>query len=503
MKKDLIIAIDQSTSGTKGLLVDSTGRIIKKHALKHKQIYPQPGWVEHDPIEIYENTKCILNDLIDDVYISTERIAALSITNQRETIVVWDKETGKPIHHAIVWQCRRSTEICRTLAEQGYEKDVLAKTGLQLDPYFSASKVTWILENVEGAKQKAREGKLLLGTMDSWLIWNLTAGKVHATDVTNASRTLLYNIYTNDWDDDLLAVFGIPREMLPEVKQSDARFGEISDADVPLLNVAIAGVIGDSQGALFAQKCVEKGMAKATFGTGTSIMVYTKEPIKGKHGLVTSLAWGMDGEVHYALEGIINTSGDTIRWLKNELQLFTEFAEIEAAANSIVDNCGVYLIPAFVGLGAPYWSPDSRAAIFGMDRSTTKNHLIRAGLESIAYQVKDIIELVCSETDITIKELRVDGGATENKFLMQFLADMLDAKVIVSDTAELSAMGAVYLSGLSSGVWGSFEEIRQLDAEYHTYHPEMSRDTAENYYREWKRYVHLLVQENIKVFIRS
>ena len=501
MTKDLIIAIDQSTSGTKGLLLDRNGRIIKKHSVKHRQIYPQSGWVEHDPMEIYENVKSILNQLARTLSVSEGKLSVLSITNQRETIVVWDKETGKPIHHAIVWQCRRSTEICRQLVEKGYEDLVLSKTGLQLDPYFSASKITWILENVAGAKEKAQEGKLLLGTMDSWLIWKLTEGNVHATDVTNASRTLLYNIYTNDWDDELLKIFDIPRLMLPVVKQSDAYFGKIKDSDIELLNLPIAGVIGDSQGALLAQKCVEKGMAKATFGTGTSIMVYTKEPVKGKNGLVTSVAWGMDGQVHYALEGIINTTGDIIRWLKNELQLFTDFDECEAEATSIADNSGVYLIPAFVGLGAPYWSPDTRAAIFGMDRSTTKSHLIRAGLESIAYQVKDIVELVHSESSVTIKELRVDGGAINNQFLMQFLADMLDVPVIVSDTAELSAMGAVYLGGLSVGIWNSFEEIKQLEAIYHTYYPKMARETAENYYQKWKQYVHILIQQNKKVLV--
>lgn len=496
MSKDHIIAIDQSTSGTKGLLVNNNGQIIDKLTMNHRQIYPQSGWVEHDPMEIYENVRNILNQLMNESAISLEQLAVLSICNQRETIVVWDKETGEPVYNAIVWQCRRSTDICQKWVEEGHDSRVKAKTGLTLDPYFSASKVKWILENVKGAKEKARQGKLLLGTIDSWLIWNLTKGKVHATDVTNASRTLFYNIYTNEWDNELLEAFGIPKSMLPVVKHSDANFGEVKDSKIIISDLPISGVIGDSQGALLAQQCVEKGMAKATFGTGTSILVNTEEPLEGKNGLVTSISCGMNGHVNYALEGIINTTGDTMRWLKNELELFKNFYECEAEAVSIPNNGGVYLIPAFVGLGAPYWNPATRAAIFGMNRSTTKSHIIRAGLESIVYQVKDIIELVHAESEVRIKELRVDGGATSNQFLMQFLADILQVKVIVSDVAELSAMGAVYLGGLSSGVWADFTDLKVLNQDYHIYYPAMDSEIAEKHYEGWKQSVYTLIPKN-------
>lgn len=501
MAKDHIITIDQSTSGTKGLIVNNKGQIVKNIAMKHTQIYPQPGWVEHDPNEIYKNVKTILNQLVSESFISIEKLAVLTITNQRETIVVWDKETGQPIYNAIVWQCRRSTDICQQLIDMGYGVMVESKTGLTLDPYFSASKIKWILENIEGAKEKASQGRLLLGTIDSWLIWNLTNGEIHATDVTNASRTLLYNIYTNKWDDELLELFKIPRTMLPTVKQSDANFGEIRDSNISVSNLPISGIIGDSQGALLGQHCVENGMAKATFGTGTSMMVYTNKPQQGKNGLVTSVAWGLGGQIHYALEGIINTTGDIIKWLKDELELFDDFNECEAAAKSIPNNNGVYLIPAFVGLGAPYWSPTTRAAIFGMSRSTRKSHIIRSGLESIVYQVKDIVELVHLESNIGVKELRVDGGATSNQFLMQFLADILNVNVKVSEISELSAMGSVYLGGLSSGIWDSIEEIKGLDTVYHTYYPKMDRKMAEQYYREWKEFVYTLIQEDEKSLV--
>lgn len=494
MAKEFVITIDQSTSGTKGLLVNNNGQIIQKQSISHDQIYPETGWVEHDPIEIYENVKDIFNQLVNTASISKEQLAVLTITNQRETVIVWDKETGKPVYNAIVWQCRRSTDICQEFIDQGYNIKVKSKTGLTINPYFSASKVKWILDNVKGAREKAYQGRLFLGTVDSWLIWKLTNGKVHATDVTNASRTLLFNIYTNEWDNELLEMFEIPRSMLPVVKNSDEEFGTTEDPNLVLSNLPIAGVIGDSQGALFGQHCLEKGMAKATFGTGTSIMVYTNEPIRGENGLVTSVAWGINGKVSYALEGILNTTGDVIKWLKDDLELIEDFNECEAQAESISNSDGVYLIPAFVGLGAPYWNPTTRAAIFGMNRSTRKSHIIRAGLESIGYQVKDIIELIQSESETKIKELRVDGGATSNKFLMQFLADILNVNVIVSGTQELSAMGSVFIGGLSSGVWNTIDDIRELNRKHKIYYPSMNSELTEQYYKEWKQYLHILIQ---------
>lgn len=493
MSKNHIIAIDQSTSGTKGILVNNRGQIIKKISLAHRQIYPKPGWVEHDPIEIYENVKKILNQLVNTASISIEQVSVLTITNQRETVVVWDRETGKPIYNAIVWQCKRSTKDCQNFVDKGYDIKVKSKTGLTLDPYFSATKVKWILDNVKGAKVKASQGRLLLGTIDSWLIWNLTKGKVHATDVTNASRTLLYNIYTLTWDDDLLEIFDIPKSMLPKVKYSDEIYGRVKDSELSLQRLLISGVIGDSQAALFGQRCFDKGMAKATFGTGTSVMAYTGELVEAKNGLVTSVAWGFDGNVSYCLEGIINTTGDIIKWMKEDLDLFDDFSEAEQLASNLSDNQGVYLVPAFVGLGAPYWSPKTRAAITGINRNTNKSHFVRAGLESIVYQVKDVIKLVNDGSHTPVKELRVDGGAITNHFLMQFLADILNVRVLVSDVSEVSTMGSVFLGGLGIGVWNSVDEINQLNNKQSFNQPEMAQKLREQYYLEWKKAVHKLL----------
>ena len=484
-----ILAIDQSTSGTKVLLVNSNGQITHKCSASHKQHYPQTGWVEHDPVEIYENVKTLLTEVVHTTSVSEDKLAVLAITNQRETVVVWDKETGIPVYNAIVWQCRRTSDMCEELKEQGYETLIQSKTGLKADPYFSASKVKWILDHVDGVKDRARKGKLLLGTIDSWLIWKLTGGKVHATDFTNASRTLLFNIHTLQWDEELLHLFDIPREMLPEVKDSDKLFGVTEDPSLPFKPLPISGVIGDSQGALFGQKCFEPGMAKATYGTGTSVLMQTGEMVDGTNGLVTSIAWGLNGKVSYALEGIINSTGDTIKWLKEQLELIDEISEAEQLACSISDNQGVYLVPAFVGLGAPYWKPYTRAAIMGISRNTGKSHIVRAALESIAYQVKDVIELMQSESDIQIKSVKVDGGASSNRFLMQYQADMLDIDVIASEVAELSSMGSVYLAGLGVGIWKTTDEINLLNQEHELYKPLMTSVVRDKYYQGWKQSV--------------
>ncbi|GAE28076.1 glycerol kinase [Halalkalibacter wakoensis JCM 9140] len=445
--------------------------------------------MEHDPIEIYENVKKLLTEIVHSPPTISKDIKALAITNQRETVVVWDKETGKPVYNAIVWQCRRTTNICKDLVESGYENKVKSKTGLTIDPYFSASKVKWILENVDGVKQRAKEGQLLLGTIDSWLIWNLTNYEIHATDYSNASRTLLFNIHTLRWDYELLEAFDISPNMLPVVKDSNDIFGETRDKELPILNLPITGVIGDSQGALFGQKCFEMGMAKATYGTGTSVLMHTGELVNSNNGLVTSIAWGLDGKVSYALEGIINSTGDSIKWIKEDMGLVLDFDEIERSATSISDNEGVYFIPAFVGLGAPYWSPDTRAAILGMNRNTNKNHIVRAALESIAYQVKDAIELMQSESNIEIIELKVDGGATSNQFLMQFQADLLNNTIVASHVSELSAMGSVYLAGLGIGIWNSTDEIKQLNQGQEVFRSAMSAEKRNKYYYEWKKAV--------------
>ncbi|MCM3725818.1 glycerol kinase GlpK [Neobacillus cucumis] len=484
-----ILAIDQSTSGTKVLLVNSKGQITHKCSASHTQHYPQTGWVEHDPVEIYENVKTLLTEMVQTISIPEDELAVLAITNQRETVVVWDKETGIPVYNAIVWQCRRTSDMCEELEEQGYETIIQSKTGLKADPYFSASKVKWIMDHVDGVKDRAREGKLLLGTIDSWLIWKLTGGKVHATDYSNASRTLLFNIHSLQWDDELLHLFDIPREMLPEVKDSNELFGVTEDPSLPFEALPISGVIGDSQGALFGQKCFEPGMAKATFGTGTSVLMQTGEMVDGTNGLVTSIAWGLNGKVSYALEGIINSTGDTIKWLKEQLELIDEIGEAEQLACSISDNQGVYLVPAFVGLGAPYWKPFTRAAIMGISRNTGKPHIVRAALESIAYQVKDVIELMQSESNIQIKSVKVDGGATSNRFLMQYQADMLDIDVIASEVAELSSMGSVYLAGIGVGIWTSTDEIYKLNQGHELYQPLMTSDVRDKYYHGWKQSV--------------
>ncbi|PGV49388.1 glycerol kinase GlpK [Bacillus sp. AFS037270] len=484
-----IIAVDQSTSGTKVLLVNSEGQITHKCSASHTQHYPQTGWVEHDPVEIYENVKILLTEMVQTISVPEDELAVLAITNQRETVVVWDKETGIPVYNAIVWQCRRTSDMCEELKEQGYETIIQSKTGLKADPYFSASKVKWILDHVKGVKDRAKEGKLLLGTIDSWLIWKLTGGKVHVTDFSNASRTLLFNIHTLQWDDELLHLFDIPREMLPEVKDSNELFGVTEDPSLPFKALPISGVIGDSQGALFGQKCFEPGMAKATYGTGTSVLMQTGEMVDGTNGLVTSIAWGLNGKVSYALEGVINSTGDTIKWLKEQLELIDEIGEAEQLACAISDNQGVYLVPAFVGLGAPYWKPYTRAAIMGISRNTGKPHIVRAALESIAYQVKDVFELMQSESNIQIKSVKVDGGATSNRFLMQYQADMLDIDVIASQVAELSSMGSVYLAGLGVGIWKSTDEINKLNQEHELYQPLMTSDVRDKYYQGWKQSV--------------
>jgi glycerol kinase len=488
-KQKYILAIDQSTSGTKALIVSEIGQIVHKCSLNHAQHYPQTGWVEHDPVEIYENVKKLLAEINQTSAVSAEELAVLAITNQRETVVVWDKETGNPVYNAIVWQCRRTSDYCNELKEQGYETMIQLKTGLKADPYFSASKFKWILDHVDGVKERAREGKLLLGTMDSWLIWKLTGGKVHATDYSNASRTLLFNIHTLQWDEELLELFDIPGEMLPIVKASNELYGVTGDISLPFTQLPISGVIGDSQAALFGQKCFEPGMAKATYGTGTSVLMQTGEMVNGTNGLVTSIAWGLSGKVSYALEGIINSTGDTIKWLKEQLELIHDFGEAEQLARSIPDNQGVYLVPAFVGLGAPYWKPYSRAAIMGMSRNTGKPHIVRAALESIAYQVKDVIELMQAESHIQIKSVKVDGGATSNRFLMQYQADMLDIDIIASEVAELSSMGSAYIAGLGVGIWKSTAEINKLNQAHELYQPLMTADVRNQYYQGWKQSV--------------
>lgn len=486
-----IIAIDQSTSATKAVLFDEACHLVARVNKAHQQYYPQAGWVEHDANEIYHNTVSVIREVVEQV---DGGIAAnefsLAITNQRETVVIWNRLTGEPIAHAVVWQDVRGTQICQDLKAQGKEPIFQQKSGLLLDPYFSGSGAKWLLDNVAGAREAAESGELLLGTTDCWLIWKLTGGKVHATDCTNASRTLLYNIHTLDWDDELLSLLTIPRSMMPEVKPCDSFFGETTVEGLFAKPIVIAGDLGDSHGALAGQMCFASGMGKATYGTGSSVMVNIGEGcVEAPKGLVTSVGFAACGKVYYAFEGNIHCQGATLQWMKNELRLIQSVAEVEPEALSVPDNGGVYLVPAFVGLGAPWWNNDCRAMICGMSLGTTKGHICRAALEAISYQVKDLIDLMTKQAGIKIQELRVDGGPTKNQTLMQFQADMLDAVINRSDVEEASAMGAMLMNGLARGLWKDLDEVAALRQGDNRITPAMPAAERERLHSGWLKAV--------------
>lgn len=485
-----ILAIDQSTSGTKAIVFDKRGKVVHRCTENHEQFYPQPDWVEHDPVEIYEKTKLAIKTVLAESNTDLSEIAAVAITNQRETVAVWDKTTGKPIYNAIVWQCQRGAAACKQLKEAGYEEMVEAKTGLLIDPYFSATGLKWIMENVDGAKEKAQAGELAFGTMDSWVIYNLTGGKVHATDHSNACRTMLYDIYQLQWDPQLLELMGLDSSMTPEVKFSDSIFGYTEVGDLFDREIPITGVMGDSHAALFGQNCYESGMAKATYGTGSSIMMNIgKAPRKSPKGLVTSIGWGCNESIDYVFEGNIHCTGDTINWLVKDLELIADAKESEAIATSVEDTNGVYLVPAFVGLGAPHWDNDARAAISGMARSTKKAHIVRAALESIAYQVKDLIDLMSKGSGVELKDLRVDGGPTRNDFLMQFQSDMLNSTIVRTDVEEVSALGSALMAGLTVKVWADFDELSSLRKVDKAFGPDMRDDVRDKNYGGWLKAV--------------
>jgi len=482
-----ILSIDQSTSATKAILFDSKGKLICRRDADHRQYYPQPGWVEHDPIEIYNNTLRLIGEVITESSVDQDKITAFSITNQRETVVVWDKNTGAPLCNAIVWQCKRAADICKTITGQGYESTIKEKTGLVLSPYFSAAKVKWVLDNIEGARQKAKDGELLLGTMDSWLIWNLTGRKVHATDYSNACRTQLFNIKELKWDEEILDIFDIPISMIPEVLYSDEVFGYASNIEYLNREVPISGVLGDSHAALFGQNCFKKGMAKVTFGTGSSIMMNIGNvSIDSKNGLVTSIAWGMNGNIEYVFEGNVNCTGATIKWLVDGLELISSSKESEQLAFSVDTNEGVYIVPAFVGLGSPYWDSDAKASITGITIGTRKAHVVRAAEESIAYQIKDVLDIMVQDAGIELKEIRVDGGPTRDNFLMQFQSDMLDAIVVCAKIEELSAYGSCLMAGLAVGIWKSKEELVKLREPGRVFLSRMAEEKRVALYRGWK-----------------
>lgn len=460
--KNYIIAIDQSTSATKAMLFSEKCEMLRRVNVVHKQYYPKAGWVEHDAEEIYNNVLKAVNELMKGEDL-TDAEYSLAITNQRETVVVWDKNTGKPVCNAVVWQCMRGAEICNDLKQKGYGKMVQEKSGLLIDPYFAASGAKWILDNVEGARAKAEQGNLLMGTIDSWLVWKLTEGRRHVTDYTNASRTMLMNIHTLQWDDDLLELFSIPRCMMPELLPCDGVFGETTINGLFEKPITIAGVLGDSHGALTGQMCFEAGLGKATYGTGSSVMVNIGEnAAPAPEGLVTSIGFAALGKVFYAFEGNIHSTGATLKWLEQQLKMIASPAEVEAEATSVEDNGGVYFVPAFAGLGAPWWNDSVKAAVMGMTLATTRAHFLRAALESIAYQVNDLVKAMTNKAGVELKEIRVDGGPTKNRFLMQFQADCLRVPTNCSDIEEASALGAVVMNGLSRKVWKNFDEVAAL-----------------------------------------
>ena len=482
-----ILAIDQSTSATKVILFDASANLIHRLSFSHGQYYPANGFVEHDAEEIFSNTVKGMTEILRVSGIPVSELAAISITNQRETSLIWDKTTGKPIANAAVWQCQRGKDFCAELNEKGYNRIIREKTGLITDPYFSASKLRWIINQVPGAKEKARKGELLLGTMDSWLLWKLTNGMVHATDFSNACRTMLFNINTLKWDEELIELFDLHPAMFPEVKFSDKIFGYTDPAVVFGQPVAIAGLLGDSHAALFGQNCFEPGMAKATYGTGSSVMMNIgNEPLSAPAGLVTSVGYGLAGKIDFVFEGNIHCTGDTINWLVNDAELISSAAETEQLALSITDSNQVYFVPAFVGLGAPWWDNHARASISGMARNTKKAHIVRAALESIAYQIKDLIDLMVENAGIPIREMRVDGGPTRNSFLMQFQSDMLRKEVFRSNIEEISALGSAFMAGLACGLWKDLDEIKALRKTDNPFRPKMAANDVERLYSGWK-----------------
>jgi glycerol kinase len=456
-----ILAFDQGTTSSRAIVFNKEGEIVSLAQKEFTQIYPQPGWVEHDALEIWSTQLSVATEAVVKAQLTPADIAAIGITNQRETTVVWDKETGKPVYNAIVWQDRRTAAYCNSLKDQGFDKKIQEKTGLIIDAYFSATKIKWILDEVPGARQQAEEGKLAFGTIDSWLIWNLTGGQVHATDVTNASRTMVFNIHSLAWDEELLELFSIPTSMLPKVCASSEVIGETA-GKILAAKIPIAGIAGDQQAALFGQMCTKPGMVKNTYGTGCFMLMNIGEkPTLSQNKLVTTVAWKIGDKVEYALEGSIFIGGAVVQWLRDGLGVITSSAQVEELAQKVDDNGGLYLVPAFAGLGAPYWNQEARGMMVGMTRGTTSAHIARAALESIAFQTMDVLKAMEADAETSIQELRVDGGATVNDLLMQLQANVLQAKVVRPQITETTAMGAAYLAGLAVGYWGSLEEIQQ------------------------------------------
>ncbi len=491
MPAQYILSLDQGTTSSRAILFDHNGGIKQMAQKEFHQYYPQPGWVEHDPEEIWSSQYGVLAEVLAKANITTRDVAAIGITNQRETVIVWERDGGRPIHPAIVWQDRRTASYCDQLKTQGLEPMIRDRTGLVIDAYFSASKLKWILDQVPGARSRAEKGELAFGTVDSWLVWKLTGGRLHLTDSTNASRTMLFNIHERKWDADLLRLFDIPARILPEVRSSSEVYGPTGSIMAPgSVGVPIAGIAGDQQAALFGQLCTQPGMVKNTYGTGCFLLMQTGEKaVRSNNQLITTIAWTRDGRTEYALEGSIFIAGAVVQWLRDGLHFIRDSKEIESLAAEVKSTDGVYLVPAFAGLGAPHWNQYARGSCFGMTRGTTKAHIARAALESIAYQTYDVLKAMEADSGIVLKELRVDGGATANNLLMQFQSDVLGVPVVRPVVTETTALGAAYMAGLGVGYWSSVEDIRQQWAEDRKFQPEMDKTYAQDLLRGWQRAV--------------
>ncbi len=488
--KKFILAIDQGTTSSRAIIFDKSGKIHGISQKEFKQYFPNPGWVEHNANEIWLSVLSVISEVLISSSIEAKQIESIGITNQRETSVIWEKETGLPIYNALVWQSRQTSEICEDLKTKKLEGTFKNKTGLPIDAYFSGTKIRWILDNVPGSQQRAENGELLFGTIDTWLIWKLTGGKVHATDYTNAGRTLIYNIHNKQWDTELLEILNIPKEILPLVKNSSDNYGKTADYHFFGEEIQISGVAGDQHAALFGQNCFNKGDIKNTYGTGSFLLMNTgNTPIISKNGLLTTFAWGINGEITYALEGSIFVAGSAVQWLRDGLRMFNDAKDSERYAKKVDNTGGVYVVPAFVGLGTPYWNQDARGSVFGLTRGTTKEHFIRATLESICYQSRDVIEVMKKDSGFDMNNLRVDGGAISNDFLMQFQSDILNNTLDRPKNIETTALGAAYLAGLYTGYWKDIDEIKANFKIEKTYYPNMEISKSEDLYYGWQQAV--------------
>lgn len=490
MSETFILAIDQGTTSSRAILFNKDKEIVGIKQKEFTQYYPKSGWVNHDANEIWDSVLNVITELLESNKVEASQIEAIGITNQRETTVVWDRDTGEPIHDAIVWQSRQTEEICNSLKEAGHETIFNERTGLVLDPYFSGTKIRYILDNVEGAEEKGKAGDYIFGTIDTWLLYKLTGGKVHCTDYSNASRTLLFNITTLDWDEELLEILNIPREMLPDVQQSSGHFGETDPSVFFGESIPITGIAGDQNAALFGQGCFSKGDAKNTYGTGCFLLMNTGEkPVKSQNGLLTTIGFGIDGKVHYALEGSVFIAGSAVQWLRDGLRMFKNASDSNNYAIKVGSSNGVYVVPAFTGLGAPYWDSEARGAIFGLSRGTEKEHFIRATLESVAYQTRDVLDAMMTDAKLELESLKVDGGATDNHFLMQFQADIIGTPVQKAKYNETTALGVAYLAGLATNYYESMDALVTKDDVRETYTPSMDDDERNQLYEGWKKAV--------------